>query len=257
MPGRLKTPAPRLRVARASGNPIPLTAIRDYDRHMPTRPICNDLHYNGRTVEERLALDGLSEQFRTATADRDIPKMVMLLEQVQITNAWAGKLTKMILDEPPQFPIRLAVEDPRNAGVLGRVNELKFPACLRPVEIPRDPYWHLGSHPDVVEYVWNELGGKLPEDCRCIVYGSPGLVAPRSGVLLAQSFGTQYILRVPHDAMPEALRAGAKTQMTWSNKSVTDLTREYGGDWVFGNYADRLRDWLLEVHNAVEHAGRS
>ena len=150
----------------------------------------NDLHYNGKTVNERLAFDGLLDQFSAAVQARDSMQMAVLLEQVAITKGWATRLTTMILEGPSQPPIHLSLDDPRNAGIVRVRNELKFPPCIRPLESPRDPYWHLGSHPEVGERVWHQLGSALPVDCRCIVFGTPGLAAPRSGILLANAFGT-------------------------------------------------------------------
>ena len=132
------------------------------------------------------------------------------------------------------------------------MNEWKFPPCMRPAECPRDPYMNLSSHPDVVERVWDQLGSALPDDCKCVVLGSPALVAPSSAVLLAKAYGTAYILRVPQDEMEAAIQAGAKTTMTWSNKKTTDLKRDYGDDWIFGQFLRQEPDWLLAVYNTVD-----
>ena len=214
--------------------------------------VMSDLHYNGKTVNERLAHEGLLNQFAAAVEANDATQIVGLLAQAAITKTWAASLAAMILDRPPQPPIHLSLDDPRNAGVHHARNDLKFPPCIRPVECPRDPYMHLGSHPDIVERVWNQLGAILPHDCRCIVFGTPGLVAPRSEILLAKAFGTQFILRIPLTAVDEALRAGAKTKMTWGPNHVTDLAQEYGDDWIFGQWSKQEPDWLLAVYNSVE-----
>lgn len=211
-----------------------------------------DLHYNGKTVNERLAAEGLLDQFTAAVQVKDTTQMVELLQQVAITKTWATRLTTMILDGPPQPPIHLSLDDPRNTGLRHVRKERQYPPCIRPVECPRDPYMYLGSHPDVVDHVWDRLGHVLPHNCRCIAFGTPGLVAPRSGILLAKAFGTQFILRIPREAVDEAVRAGAKTKMTWGRDHATDLKQEYGDDWIFGGWLKQEPDWLLAVYKSVE-----
>ncbi|MGA2033266.1 MAG: hypothetical protein ABSG68_13490, partial [Thermoguttaceae bacterium] len=182
--------------------------------------VISDLHYNGKTVNDRLAAEGLLDQFTAAIQARESARMIELLQEAAITKTWATRLTAMILDGPAQPPIHLRMEDGRNAGLRHTPNSHKFPPCIRPVESPRDPYWNLGSHPEAVERVWDQLGSTLPEDCRCIVYGTPGLVAPRSGILIAKAFGTAYVLRVPRGIVAEATQAGCETKKTWGQNRM-------------------------------------
>ena len=72
-----------------------------------------------------------------------------------------------------------------------------------------DPYFRLGSHPEIVEHLWKKLGPVLPADCRWIVCGTPALVDPGTGVLFAFALGTQYVLRLPPGLAAEAVTAGA------------------------------------------------
>ncbi len=214
--------------------------------------VISDRHYNGKTVNERLAVEGLLDQFAAAVQAKDAAQMIDLLQQAAITKIWAARLAAMILEAPPQPPIHLNVDDPRNAGLHHGPNEHKFPPCIRPVESPRDPYWNLGSHPEAVERVWDQLGSTLPQHCRCIVFGTPGLVAPRSGILLAKALGTAYILRIPMNAMDEVIQAGAITKMTWGKDRIADLKQDYGDDWIFGKYLKQEPEWLRAVYNVVE-----
>jgi hypothetical protein len=215
--------------------------------------VISDRHYNGKTVSERLASEGLLDQFHAAVQAQDAAQVVELLEQVAITNSWAKRLANMMLEGARQEPIQLKLEDPRNVGLRHVPNERKYPPCIRPVESPRDPYWYLGSHPESVERVWDQLGSALPQDCRCIVFGTPGLVAPKSGILLAKAFGTAYILRLPDKtSVAEALQAGARIEMTWSHGPTTNLQEEYGTDWVFGRWLKQEPRWLSTVYQAVE-----
>jgi hypothetical protein len=60
-----------------------------------------------------------------------------------------------------------------------------------------DPFCGLSSHPEIVEHLWKKLGISLPLDCCWIVSGTPALVHLGSGVVLAFTLGTLYILRLP------------------------------------------------------------
>jgi hypothetical protein len=220
-----------------------------------TPKVIDDLHYNGKTVEERLAADGLLDRYRAAAGAKDATTMIELLQQVAITEPRAAQVAASVL-AGTNFPaIALSLGDPRNAGVVRHLevrNELKFPPCMRCVECPRDPYWNLGSHPDIVQHLWNELSSALPSDCRCIVFGTPALVAPMSGIVLAHAFGTKYVLRLSRDSMNEALGGGAESSVTWAGGQVTDLKREYGDDWVFGGWLKQEPAWLLGVYRLAE-----
>jgi hypothetical protein len=216
--------------------------------------VVSDRDYGGKTVDERLAGEGLVDRFAAARQAGDRGTMVELLEKVAIAKRWAGRLVEMILDEAEQPSIHLSVNDPRNVGLKHIRNEHSFPACMRPRESPRDPYLHLGSHPDVVDRLWKTLRAALPQDCRCVVFGTPALVAPRSGVLLAQACGTAYLLRVPKSARAAAIESGAQTKMVWSNKSVIDAAETHGDDWIFGRYLDLEPTWLRAMYDTFEAA---
>lgn len=121
-----------------------------------------------------------------------------------------------------------------------------------------DPYCNCGSHPDVVERVWDQIGPALPLDSRCLLYGTPALVHPKSGVVLAVCYGTQYALRIPVDALGEALKAGARTTIQWSSGGATDIRHEFGPDWIFGLYLVQELQWCRTVYEAMDRdAGSS
>ena len=81
---------------------------------------------------------------------------------------------------------------PLNAAVLRHLKS-DTPAIAAPESHP-DPYYGLGSHPDCVGRIWEELNTALPVECRAIVYGTPSLVEPKSGVVIALAYGTSYAL---------------------------------------------------------------
>jgi len=141
---------------------------------------------------------------------------------------------------------------PANQGVLAY---LKSPTRLaRSVSIAKDraeclpaavkaPYLTLGTHPDLVTRLWNELGGSLPSDCRVIAYGMPALVRPDTGVIIGVAGGTQmYALRLDADGFTVARNAGLGIAFRYPavpkvrpEEVVIDATT-FGETWVFGRW---------------------
>src|SRR5689334_10452053 len=99
-------------------------------------------------------------------------------------------------------------ERPENAGVLayfGRRNERGLPLAALPSEVA-DPYLSLGSHPDVVERVWQGLAPG--DDWQLVVLGTPAVVDPEVGAVLAVALGTSYWLRLTPAELAVALADG-------------------------------------------------
>jgi hypothetical protein len=116
-----------------------------------------------------------------------------------------------------------------------------------PKSVP-DPYQGQGSHPDIVQRVWDELGADLPSECRCLVYGTPALVHDRSGVIIAICNGTQYNLRLTADDLLEASAKGASTRIRWSDGTEMDSTSELGADWIFGGWFKDEERWYHDTY---------
>ena len=113
-------------------------------------------------------------------------------------------------------------------------------------------YWECGSHPDVVERVWDKLGRHLPTNCRQVVLGTPALIHPRSGVVLAIAIGTQYALRLPNRVVQDGPPDDVRTQSTRSAGRQMDIQQEIGKDWIFGAWASVEEDWCLESFKEQE-----
>jgi hypothetical protein len=61
-----------------------------------------------------------------------------------------------------------------------------------------DPYMTLGTHPDLVERLWDQLGRSLPKRCDWVVGNRPVLLRHDSGVVFGIAIGTSfYALRLP------------------------------------------------------------
>jgi hypothetical protein len=140
----------------------------------------------------------------------------------------------------------------------GSVSEAAFRKDCSPAEVS-DPYYKLGTHPDLVARLWDELGKGLPADCRRVVFGTPALVRPDSGVVFGFAGGSHtYALRLPPGVRDAALTAGATTIHRYPAypelgiaASVLDL-REVGGEWVFCGWHVAEPDWCAA---AYEYAG--
>jgi hypothetical protein len=149
--------------------------------------------------------------------------------------------------------VHVALDRPENAGILHYLGPGRGLEHLAVGESSEDAdRLHLGTHPLVVARLWDVLNDALPVDGRCLIYGSPALVEPRSGVVLAAAIGTQYVLRLLPDARELALAAGASVTHTFSTSGGTlDLAVSLGSDWTFGADDPREPDWLAATASAV------
>ncbi|MBI5773573.1 MAG: hypothetical protein HZA89_07515 [Verrucomicrobia bacterium] len=126
------------------------------------------------------------------------------------------------------MPLLPDISIPQNERVIAYLTRHGPKPLLAAPDSVRDAYYGLGSHPDIVERVWDGLGRALPRGSRWIVCGTPGLVQPASGVILAFACGTQYCLRLPDSVRDEALKAGVKMLNKWSGGEVMDTQHVLG-----------------------------
>ena len=124
------------------------------------------------------------------------------------------------------------------------------PALAHPDQHP-NPYLRAGSHPDIVGRLWDELGTSLPTDCRALIHGTPALVHPTEGVVIALAYGTQYAIRIPADAVQEARKIGCHTEHEWTGGGKTRLPDELGPNWFFGCWAEAEKDWLTRTYESL------
>jgi hypothetical protein len=107
--------------------------------------------------------------------------------------------------------------------------------------------WRLGTHPDVVDRLWDDLNGALPEDSRFLITGGPALVEPMSGIVLAVGLGTAYGLRLTAQDYDAARADGFAVVNTYRTVNVTlDLAATFGPRWVFGRVDARELEWIAK-----------
>ncbi len=116
-----------------------------------------------------------------------------------------------------------------------------------------DPYCNLGTHPDLVGWLWDELTAKLPEVCKWVVYGAPVLVNPKSGIIFGFAGGTHtYGLRLPPSARDDAIKAGCKRISKYPALRInsSEMNRhDLGEEWISGQFQACERDWCLAAYN--------
>ena len=110
---------------------------------------------------------------------------------------------------------------------------------------------NLGTHPDIVDRFWRKITTLLPEPCGWVVYGSPVLVHPGTGIIFGWARGSaDYSLRLPPHDRQRAVSAGAKTLSRYSDGDSLDAAA-IGPDWILGNFIDAERDWCLIAYQAA------
>ena len=115
-----------------------------------------------------------------------------------------------------------------------------------------DPYMEAGTHPDAVARLWDELGSSLPVDCRALVYGTPALIHPVEGIVLALGYGTEYVIRVPKECLPAAREVGCTSEREWTGGGKTKIDQELGADWVFSSWSEDEKLWVLRAYEQSE-----
>jgi hypothetical protein len=117
----------------------------------------------------------------------------------------------------------------------------------RPEEIAR-PYDSLGTHPDLVARLWDEITVELPEDCRFVLYGAPVLMHPESNIVFGFAGGTHtYALRLDETLRRQALTAGAKEITTYPSQPAFH-SETVGPEWIFCAWLKGEARWCLSAY---------
>jgi hypothetical protein len=145
------------------------------------------------------------------------------------------------------------VAHPENAGPLAYLSHGRAVADAGfgppPADVDR---LHLGTHPGVVDWLWDELNAALPTDCRWLVFDGPALVHPGSGVILAAGIGTQYALRLRGADLAAAIAGGSELVHAFKTVGMSlDLPATFGAEWVFGRFDDREPAWLRARYDEI------
>jgi hypothetical protein len=148
--------------------------------------------------------------------------------------------------------IEVALTHAANAGVIAYLNRPFIQAAPSASPAGVDT-WRLGTHPDLVEIVWEQLPNQLPENCQWLVYGRPALVHPHSGVIFGIATGTSVLaLRLPESKRHEV--SVVESQVVQYSDGSHLLANTLGDDWAFIPFNIGARECEWCVH-AYEYAG--
>lgn len=153
---------------------------------------------------------------------------------------------------PYHAPMESLLDHPQNAAPLRYLAHGRSAAEAvfgpPPADVDRR---HLGTHPVVVDRLWEVLNAALPVDARWLAFDGPVLIHPGSGIILAAAIGTQYALRLLPADRATAVAAGAELQHSFRSVGTTlDLPATFGPDWVFGRFDEREPAWLRASYEA-------
>jgi hypothetical protein len=152
----------------------------------------------------------------------------------------------------PRDPVDF--EHPANADVLTWLAASeRLPAYLRSGPPGSVDPWQLGTHPDLVETLWQRLDRALPVRCGWIVHGRPTLVHPLSGVVFAFASGTRDpALRVPPVPSLPAVPSGESGSDGPARRDGAAFERHpCGTAWIFAPHGPAQVDRTLAAFEAA------
>lgn len=122
------------------------------------------------------------------------------------------------------------------------------------------PYINLGTHPDIVKRLWDEITVLLPAKSSWVICGKPALAHPQSGIIFGFATGSlTYALRLSPITFEHALQKGA--QRIWHYTATSERgaaastlnLAELGDGWIFGGWWPEEIDWCLSAYDFAGH----
>src|SRR5580698_2622932 len=121
------------------------------------------------------------------------------------------------------------------------------PPLSQPLEAVSNPFYELGTHPDIVSQLW-KLDSSLPQSCRWILWGKPSLVHPESGVIFAVGFGTiGIVMRLPPDVLAQTAPELVLRKTKRNPGQAFDIG-PIGPEWRFVRPPAPASDWCLAAY---------
>lgn len=142
---------------------------------------------------------------------------------------------------------------PANEGILRYLMGAEFRGL--PSIPPFEDYYDGvgGTHPDLVEILWERMSKPLPEKCAWVVYGRPALVHKSTGIVFGFAVGTSLIgLRLPEQERQRVIGNNSHSQKWQWGSGKTVFARDIGKDWIFVNLKDQEQNCLRAYEYAAQ-----
>jgi hypothetical protein len=150
------------------------------------------------------------------------------------------------------------VRRPENSGLiryLETVNERPgTPDVRTPDDTELREFRIYGTHPEVAERVWAQLGASVPMECRQVVLGRPALLILNCGIIFAIGIGTSYAIRVPRRV--KWWRRGLPTEIKWSDRPRLDIKEIFGRHWIVGDWSKQEQAWCVAAYRYFQQRGK-
>lgn len=130
------------------------------------------------------------------------------------------------------MPIYIDFGSPFNQSVLAflGITDVQAAVSYTPKEVN---YYQLGTHPDLVEYLW-KLGASAALGCACVINqrSSPLLAHPVTGIIFGLAGGTSTLaLRLPEPERSASLaKPGYGAEYRYPQTTI--YARDIGKDWA-------------------------
>jgi len=113
------------------------------------------------------------------------------------------------------------------------------PPVSQPLDAVADPWFGLGTHPDIVAALW-DMDDSLPQRCRWVFWGGPSLVHPETGVVFAIGMGSiGIVFRLPPQVVASADPQVARVIQKFNRLPTFDIGPA-GPEWrLIGDEAPR------------------
>jgi hypothetical protein len=167
------------------------------------------------------------------------PEVTTAYVHQRLATAYRGKPAAFIADKVAEMMAKIAQ---------GRIRPP--PPLSQPVSTVAEPFYELGTHPDIVAVLW-WLESGLPAPCRWVFWGRPALVHPVSGVVFAIGYGSLgYVMRLPADIRRKVREAEARPVIKGNPGQMFDIGPA-GPEWCFILPAAPAPVWCLAAYTAA------
>ena len=139
-----------------------------------------------------------------------------------------------------------------NKNIITYLNEAKYRKELEfinDVSLIKYSDKDLKTHPDIVELLWNDCSKQLPVKCQMVLFATPVLINPISGIIFGIAEGTNPpLLRLPKNRIPFIITKGGTTKLSNLDGVYADA-EDLGNDWVYCfSYIKNIDKYGLEAY---------